>query len=525
MLPPNFLTIPQIQHERHAGSKLMHLTTLLEYLLKLHNPNVVAAEEGKEPKVGERVIACQEVFSNFKRVLTALRVRNSFAHVMQDAEYSERDHQNAVDCLIEAIGDVCRQPAIPEEIKKAIYHDPDADLRSKQAEEERKRREQQAQLERERQAQSEQAQKLRAEELRLEQARLQHARREKKLQERQASRHSIASGLRKLVVLALLVAGGFLAWPKLMVLYKGDKGSAAVVRTAAELALKRVREKRKQQEYADFINQADAAWRDGEIEFKRGNFKLAEEKYRQVIGVWDGLNARMAESLSFEELLAEVNGLRREATNAQAPQKAAGPWQQAEELRRNAVTARKNGNLPEAKNLIVQARQQYEAAQATAMTPVAEQSEKTEIAVANKPGGGTVGSTPFVQPEPVRPEPAVTVRPTIERRPAPAPPAQNDDKEGEDETFTISAKEFTQYVAKRVNPVLPPQAKQSGVAGPVVIRIYLSKYGHLSKAEVIEGDPLLREAALVALRQWSFKPFLLDRVPTEVKSEITIYVR
>src|SRR5207253_2637869 len=159
---------------------------------------------------------------------------------------------------------------------------------------------------------------------------------------------SIASGLRTLVVLALLVAGGFWAWPRLMAFYKGDRGSAAVVRMAAELALKRVREKRKQHEYADFINQADAAWRDGEIEFKRGDFKLAEERYRRVMGLWDGLNARMAESLSFEELLAEVNALRRVAVNAQAQQKAAELWRQAEELRHNAVTARRNGNLQEA---------------------------------------------------------------------------------------------------------------------------------------------------------------------------------
>ena len=43
MLPPNFLTIPQLQHERHDVSKLMHLTALLEYLLKIYKPNVTAA--------------------------------------------------------------------------------------------------------------------------------------------------------------------------------------------------------------------------------------------------------------------------------------------------------------------------------------------------------------------------------------------------------------------------------------------------------------------------------------------------
>ena len=52
--------------------------------------------------------------------------------------------------------------------------------------------------------------------------------------------------------------------------------------------------------------------------------------------------------MSFEELLADVTSLRRAATNAQAQQKAAEAWQQAESLRRNAVATRKNGNLAEA---------------------------------------------------------------------------------------------------------------------------------------------------------------------------------
>ena len=55
--------------------------------------------------------------------------------------------------------------------------------------------------------------------------------------------------------------------------------------------------------------------------------------------------------------------------------------------------------------------------------------------------------------------------------------------------------------------------------------VELSQQGHLAKASVLEGDMRLRAAALEALRQWSFKPYLLNRVPTEVKSELTIYVR
>src|SRR5262245_7420202 len=111
MLPQNLLTIPQIQRERLAGSKLIYLTTLLEYLLTIYNPNVVGADAGKDPKVGERVIACQDILSNFTRVLWSFKVRNSLAHQTGNT-FSESDHRNAVDCLIEAIGDVCAQPAI-----------------------------------------------------------------------------------------------------------------------------------------------------------------------------------------------------------------------------------------------------------------------------------------------------------------------------------------------------------------------------------------------------------------------------
>jgi TonB family protein len=520
MLPPNFLTIPQIQNERQVGSKLMYLTTLLEYLLKLYNPNVTAAEEGRDPKVGERVIACQHIFDNVAKVLWALKIRNSFAHVIETASFTERDHRNAVDYLIEAIGDVCRQPAIPRQLVQEIYHDPDADLRGGQEAEEQRRREQQAQVERERRARAERAQKLRAEELRLEETRLRQAQRERESQERRSREakmwQTIRSGFRWLVLLALLAGGGYYFWPKLVILYKGDKAGAAVVRTEAGLALKKVREKRKQKEYGAVIAQAEAAWRDGEIEFKRGNYRLAEEKYRLMIGIWDTLNARVAESLSYDELLAEVNSLRAAAGKAQAQQKATDLWNQAEETRRNAETARKNGDLQSAKNLIIQARQQYETAQATALT----QTSEPDTAGDDDSSGGSPETTPTALPEPVL-TPTAIAQPTVEKTSAPPPVDNNRD----DDTFTISEREFMRYVTRRVTPVISQQARNAGVSGPVVIEVYLSKHGHLARASVIEGDMLLRESALAALRQWSFKPYLLDRVSTEVRSEITIWVR
>ncbi|MGH9844321.1 MAG: TonB family protein [Blastocatellia bacterium] len=519
MLPHGLLTIPQIQRERQAGSKLMYLTTLLEYLLKLYNPNVTAADVGKDPKVGERVLACQHLFNEVSHVLWSLKVRNSFAHALEGVSYSERQQQNAVDHLIEAIGAVCAQPRIPRDLVQVIYHDPDAGRRAGQSDEERQRQQQQAERERERQAQVERTRRLEAEAQRREQARLERDRQRRELREKRSREVKMAlrSGIRWVAFLVLLALGAMYVWPKLVTLYKGDQASASVVRTAAELTLKKIRDKRKQREYGAIITQADAAWRDGEIEYRRRNYKLAEEKYRQMIALWDNLNARIAETSSFEELLADVNAQRLAARNALAPQRAAELWNQAEETRRNAETARRNGNLQDAKNLIIQARQQYETAQATALS----QTSAPETVADDNSNIVTPETSPTATQAPAQ-TPTAVVQPTVEKTPAPTPVTEND---GDDDTFTIREREFMRYVTRRVNPVIPPQARSAGVSGPVVIEVWLSKHGHLSKASVLEGDPLLREPALAALRQWNFRPYQLDRVPTGVRSEITINVR
>jgi periplasmic protein TonB len=81
------------------------------------------------------------------------------------------------------------------------------------------------------------------------------------------------------------------------------------------------------------------------------------------------------------------------------------------------------------------------------------------------------------------------------------------------------------YVKKQVTPSLPPEAKAPGVSGPVKVVVVLSKNGYLAKARVIEGHPLIRQAALDALRQWQFKPYQRDRAPVDVRSEIAINFR
>lgn len=78
------------------------------------------------------------------------------------------------------------------------------------------------------------------------------------------------------------------------------------------------------------------------------------------------------------------------------------------------------------------------------------------------------------------------------------------------------------FIIWRPVPSYPEDAQRASVEGPVVLRVILSETGELMKAQVISGDPLLRDAALGALRYWKFKPYTLNGSPVQVESQITI---
>ena len=75
----------------------------------------------------------------------------------------------------------------------------------------------------------------------------------------------------------------------------------------------------------------------------------------------------------------------------------------------------------------------------------------------------------------------------------------------------------------KVLPVYPPVARQIGAQGPVVLRAVISKDGMVESLHVVSSaHPLLNEAALDAVRQWRFRPYLLNGVAVEVEAQITV---
>jgi periplasmic protein TonB len=75
---------------------------------------------------------------------------------------------------------------------------------------------------------------------------------------------------------------------------------------------------------------------------------------------------------------------------------------------------------------------------------------------------------------------------------------------------------------QRVQPVYPILARQARIQGTVVLRAVISREGTIEKLQVASGHPLLVQAAIDAVRQWRYRPYLLNNEPVEVDTQVTV---
>ncbi len=77
-------------------------------------------------------------------------------------------------------------------------------------------------------------------------------------------------------------------------------------------------------------------------------------------------------------------------------------------------------------------------------------------------------------------------------------------------------------IINRVQPSYPPLARQTRISGTVRLHAIISKDGTIRELEVLNGHPLLQQAALDAVRQWRYQPTLLNGEPVEVDTTIDV---
>lgn len=90
-------------------------------------------------------------------------------------------------------------------------------------------------------------------------------------------------------------------------------------------------------------------------------------------------------------------------------------------------------------------------------------------------------------------------------------------------TITAPSVDATEALASRttyVAPIFPPIAKAAHVVGTVVLQIEIDPAGSVGKVKIISGPEMLRQAAIDAVKQWRYRPFVVDGSPAAVSAAV-----
>jgi len=75
---------------------------------------------------------------------------------------------------------------------------------------------------------------------------------------------------------------------------------------------------------------------------------------------------------------------------------------------------------------------------------------------------------------------------------------------------------------RKVQPAYPPLARQARIQGVVILQAQISKEGNIENLQLISGHPMLAPAAIEAVKQWKYRPYLLNGEPVEVETQVQV---
>jgi protein TonB len=75
---------------------------------------------------------------------------------------------------------------------------------------------------------------------------------------------------------------------------------------------------------------------------------------------------------------------------------------------------------------------------------------------------------------------------------------------------------------KKVQPNYPPLARQARIQGTVLLQAEISKDGTIENLRLISGHPMLAPAAIEAVKQWRYKPYMLNGEPVAVETQVQV---
>lgn len=113
----------------------------------------------------------------------------------------------------------------------------------------------------------------------------------------------------------------------------------------------------------------------------------------------------------------------------------------------------------------------------------------------------------------------ISSAPTAAPPPPPPPPVK---KKAPPKRIRVGGNVAKARLTRQVRPQYPPLARQARIQGTVKLSAIISKDGSIQKLEVMSGHPLLVPAALSAVKQWRYRPTLLNGEAVEVLTNIDV---
>ena len=82
--------------------------------------------------------------------------------------------------------------------------------------------------------------------------------------------------------------------------------------------------------------------------------------------------------------------------------------------------------------------------------------------------------------------------------------------------------EATRHLLEHGDPIYPAIAKATHVQGSVLLHADVDEHGSVTNVEVVGGPPMLRQAALDAVRGWTYKPFAVNGQASKVRIVVSV---
>ena len=90
------------------------------------------------------------------------------------------------------------------------------------------------------------------------------------------------------------------------------------------------------------------------------------------------------------------------------------------------------------------------------------------------------------------------------------------------QTLSVSQGVSQGLLYKKVAPSYPQNALRMHIEGKVELLATISKEGNITHIKVLSGDSQLARAANDAVKQWKYKPYLLNGEPVEIQTQVTV---